>query len=386
MKLGVDVRCLQDTFRTGVGEYAWQVLKYLALNKECELFGFANAAKKIDLPDEVTKVARISQGRVPNKIMNLMQWQGWGKPLDKILIHQHGNVDAVWLPNPNFVSLSGEIPSILTVHDLAFMHHPEYFPSKGKYWYFPAVKKILNSGFAGNYFIVAVSQHTADDLVALFPKHSNKICIAPPGLDQKYFDKVTEENILKMRQKYSLPEKYLLSLGTIEPRKNYALLIKAYEQALLNRQDYDYDLVIAGNWGWKYEPIKKMLRASKFASRIRFINYVDQQDKPALYQGASLFLFPSLYEGIGLPVLEAMASGLPVISSNTSSMPEIVNKAGLLLSPHLPDLWTYEILEFASNPNGFDKFLELGKQQAQQYNWKKTADVYSSYFRKLIYS
>lgn len=384
MNLGVDVRCLQDNVRTGVGEYTWQILNNLAQDKSINLSGFANAAHKIDLPPSLSQIMKIHKGNVPNKLMNFLQWRRLGKPLDNILNSSVSKQEAIWLPNPSFINLSGKVPTILTIHDLSFIHFPKFFPYKGRLWYFPAVKKLIKNGLRGNFLIAAVSKHTAEDLLDLYPELENKVRIVPPGLDERYFTSVTAEISEHVRHKYNLPNKFFFSLGTIEPRKNYGLLLSAYEQLFLMNPDLEYDLVIAGNWGWKYEPIKRQLSKMTSRHRIKFINYVDNDDKPAIYQSASLFLFPSLYEGIGLPVLEAMASQIPVICSNSSSLPEIVGNAGTLVSPQLLEAWVNRLADYVHKPATYLNLVTQGVMQAQNFSWQKTAAAYKRNFIELI--
>ncbi len=386
MKLGIDVRCLQTGYRTGVGEYVWQIINQLVKDKTFQLAGFANALGKRNLPKEICQAMTISEGRWPNKIMNFILWQRLGQGIDERLIQALPGLEAIWLPNPGFINVSARTPAILTIHDLSFIHYPRNFPNKGRWWYFPAVKKLLSRGLAGKYYIACVSQHTADDLQNLYPKLKTRIKVVPPGLDEIYFTRVTDEQKSQLRLKYNLPQKFFLSLGTIEPRKNYRLLLEAYDQAIKWQPDLPYDLVIAGAWGWKYNKLISKWRSSPNSQRIRFIDYIDQEDKPVLYQSASLFLFPSFYEGIGLPVLEAMASARPVVATNKSSVPELVGRAGWLVSPYLKDAWTKAMLDFSSQPSSYDSLAKLGEAQAAKFSWAKTAQTYKNLFEEIILS
>ena len=383
MRLAVDLRCLQDKTRTGVGEYAWQVLKYLSLDPSISLSGFANATGRIDWPPELARIAAIKRGRIPNKLMNLLFWLKLGSSIDKILKSDTSKIDALWLPNPSFINVSENVPVLLTVHDLSFIHYPGFFPGKGKLWYFPAVHHLLNKGLPARSLVAAVSQHTADDLIQEFPHLKNKVRVVPPGLDDKYFHEPTANNLEDAKQKYGLPENFLLSLGTIEPRKNYHLLLLMYEKLLELHPDFPYDLVIAGGWGWRYQSIKRTWARLKSRQRIKFIGYVADEDKPALYRLAEIFLFPSLYEGIGLPPLEAMAAGTPVIASHSSSLPEVIGQAGVLLSPYLVDSWVYTTNWLVNDISARQELKQKGLIQAKQFSWQKTASVYKGLFSEL---
>lgn len=384
MHLGVDIRCLQDKWRTGVGEYVWQTLKALGQDPSFKLSGFANAAGQIDLPPEIGEVMRFKRGRLPNKIMNLRLWLRLGRSLDQILSSSQGKLDLFWLPNPSFVNISNNLPTVLTVHDLSFIHYPNFFPLKGKLWYFPAVVSLLKNGLSSRFLIAAVSEHTAEDIKQEFPHLKNKVRTVPPGLNDKYFTPVSQQEIKLVREKYKITNKYLLSLGTIEPRKNYSLLLAMYDKLIKNNSDFPYDLVIAGSWGWCYQELMKQHKKLVQADRIKFIGYVADEDKAALYQGAELFLFPSLYEGIGLPPLEAMASGLPVVASHSSSLPEVVGEAGILLSPYLAGTWVATVEWLLSDNKAREQLRTRGLAQAKLFSWTKTAEAYKQIFTDLI--
>lgn len=383
MNLGVDIRCLQDKKRTGVGEYAWQILNHLAGKENINISAFANAAGQIDFPDNLARAIKVKRGYVPNKLMNLLLWLKLSQPFDRIIGNSQSKLDVLWLPNPSFVNLSNNVPVLLTVHDLSFLHYPYFFPVKGKFWYFPAVKNLLTRGLPDKSLIAAVSQHTANDLIQVFPHLKNKVRVMPPGLDHKHFIEPSIAELNSVRVKYKLPEKFLLSLGTIEPRKNYMLLLQMYEKIIKNQPNFPCDLVIAGGWGWRYNSIKKFYDQSKAKSRIRFIGYVDDLDKTALYNLAEIFIYPSVYEGIGLPVLEAMAAGTPVIASQSSSLPEVVEDGGILLSPYLIDSWAEVTNWLISNNNAKADLRARGLAQANKFSWTNTAEAYNNLFIEL---
>lgn len=175
-----------------------------------------------------------------------------------------------------------------------------------------------------------------------------------------------------LKQKYSLPKKYILFLGTIEPRKNILALIEAYEMAHA-RLHNPIDLVIAGAPGWKSKSIFKRINHSPLRKQIHIINYVAPEDKYDLYRSASLFVYPSIYEGFGFPVLEAMQAGVPVITTNRSSLPEITDGAAYLINPHRPDEIAEGIERILSSPVLHNYYFRAGLKQAQKYNWEKTA-------------
>jgi len=385
MIIGVDVRCLQDTWRTGVGETAWQILKSLSTFPNVKLVGFANAAKHVDLPPNLRDVMQVVHTRIPNKLKNLCFSLKIGEPIDVTLEKKIGQkLDVLWLPNPSFVYVSGKVPVVLTVHDLAFCHYPEFFPVRGKFWYFPTVKKLLKNGLPEKSFILTSSQHTADDVVDYAPILRNKTRAALLGVEKEYFNSPSADSIRSTLDKFNIKKDFILSVGTIEPRKNYKLLLEVYNNLVLKDPTYPYDLVIAGIWGWRSNDLKILYNNLPTKHRIHFLGYITVDEKKELYSSCKLFVYPSFYEGFGLPVLEAMAAGKPVVVSQTSSLPEVVGDAGLLLSPYKPEVWQ-EALNYLARDNDFrNEYAIKSVKQAQKFSWEKTAAIYLDVFNKLL--
>ena len=184
-----------------------------------------------------------------------------------------------------------------------------------------------------------------------------------------------------LRDRYGLNKKYLYHLGNIEPRKNLIVLLKAFAQVCREIKE-DYALVLSGQPGWLTQSLQRFLQDYPLKDRILFTGYVPRNDLPLFMNGAEVFVFPSLYEGFGLPVLEAMSCGTPVISSNCSSIPEIVEDAGLLIDPADPQALAEQIIYLLKNPEERERLSERGLQQAALFTWRETArktlDVYRS--------
>jgi glycosyltransferase involved in cell wall biosynthesis len=181
--------------------------------------------------------------------------------------------------------------------------------------------------------IIAVSENTRRDVTRLMGIPAEKIVVIHEGVNPAYHGAIAAGEVARVRQKYHLPARYLLFLGTLEPRKNIGVLLEAYH-ALLARDDSVPRLVVAGRKGWLFEPVFQKVEALGLGERVSFTDWVPEADTPALVAGAEVFVYPSLYEGFGLPPLEAMACGTPVITSTASSLPEVVGDGGLLVDPH----------------------------------------------------
>ena len=384
MRLGVDLRCLQDTNRTGVGEVAWQTMQALGARSSVELVGFANAAGRVDLPPQLERVVKVVRTNVPNKIKNLSLFLKLGQPIDVLLEEKTGKkLDALWLPNPSFAYVSSNTPVVLTVHDLSFIHFPQFFSRRGHLWYFPAVRRLLSQGLPAGSAVVAVSQHTADDLAEQFPKLTASLRVVNPGITRDYFESPTAEELVAVRNRLHVPEHFLLSVGTVEPRKNYQLLLSVYDQLLKQDPHYPYDLVIAGGWGWRSGGLRKLYQRLASRNRIHFVGYVSELEKRALYAQAELFLYPSYYEGFGIPPLEAMASGVPVLVSHASSLPEVVGNAGVLLSPLNPAVWLEALQWLQRDQKALAQYRTLGRARAREFSWERAADGYYAVFKEL---
>ncbi|HEX5430169.1 MAG TPA: glycosyltransferase family 1 protein [Patescibacteria group bacterium] len=258
--------------------------------------------------------------------------------------------------------------SVIVVHDIAYEFFPDAFPRFMRFY----LKLTTRFGVRAARKIIAVSESTKSDLVKTYKLSPDKISVVHLGVDSK-FAPLPYEQTQKVLDKYNLSyKKYILFLGTLQPRKNISRLVDAY---ITLRQQYHIEekLVIAGGRGWLWEPIESKLNQSRISGSVVHLGYVDEQDKQALYNGAVLLTLPALYEGFGLPPLEAMACGTPVVVSNISSLPEVVGDAGVLVDPNSAEKIAEGILKVLS-----DKSLqaELGKNgiaRAKQFTWERTA-------------
>lgn len=377
MRIGIDVRCLAAGRRTGVEEYTLNFLESLfKADKKNSYVLFFNSWRgmKVDLgwTKKYPNVA-LEKFRVPNKLLNFSFWYfNWPK-IDKMI----GGVDLFFMPNIIFGSISKKAKLIVTFHDLSFERYPETFSWKRRLWHaFVNPKKICQRADK----IIAVSESTKNDIEALYAIPPEKIKVISSGVTESFrIIGRNDEKLVAVKGKYVLPYKFILYIGTIEPRKNIVGIIRAYGQLRKfaeennNEELSKYKLVIAGERGWKDSEIFSEIRDANFAEDIKIINFVEDADKPFVYNLASLFVYPSFFEGFGFPPLEAMASGVPVIASNNSSLPEIVGEAGILIDPDKPDEIFRAMSEILMNKNLAEKLRKKGLKQAEKFSWKKSA-------------
>jgi glycosyltransferase involved in cell wall biosynthesis len=225
--------------------------------------------------------------------------------------------------------------------------------------------------------LIAVSEHTRADLCDLYQTDVNKVRVIHEGIDAEFRPAPSEE-IARVREQYSPGRPYLLMVGTLEPRKNHAAALRAL--ARLKAEGARHRLVIAGGKGWLFEPINRQVSASRLENDVVFAGYVPQADLPALYSGADGVLVPSLYEGFGFPVLEAMACGAPVVASNVSSLPEIAGEAALLVDAEDDAALAAAVQRILRETALAHSLREMGLRRAAEFSWKRcaaeTADLY----------
>lgn len=365
MRIGFDIRSLVEQKITGVGEYAkWFLLQLLKDNPKDHFVLFYNSFKstKTDLTWlEKYKNVEIKRYRFPNKLFNFSIWFLKRPKLDILL----GGVDVFFAPNISFLALSKKCLLVLTMHDLSFERFPEFFSFKKRLWHFIVnPRKICQRADK----LLAVSSSTRDDLVSIYGIDKKKIKTITPIKTLDYFlnNSSKKDKIKVVRKKYSLSTDYLFYLGTIEPRKNLVNLILAYELVRNQEVNLNLKLVLAGRLGWKYGKILDCAKKSKYSQDIIFLDYVQDSDKIGLYAGARIFIFPSFFEGFGFPIAEAMASGVPVITANNSSLSEVAGKAAILIDAYSVEEISQSIKLILDNQFLSKKYIAQGRKRGEK--------------------
>jgi glycosyltransferase involved in cell wall biosynthesis len=289
-----------------------------------------------------------------------------------------GDVDIFYSPDFVLPPVRDEIPTVLTVHDLSFVHFPETFtPSLRKY-----LNQVVPRSVRSASHVLADSQTTKDDISNIWNIDEKKITVLYSGVDRSFRPPSDTAKLVNVRNKYDLGDRpYILSVSTIQPRKNYQMLIRAFKEVA---KDFPHRLIIAGGKGWLYEETLAEVNAQGLNDRVLFVGFVDDQDLPALYSDATLFVFPSLYEGFGLPILEAMSCGVPVVVSNASCMPEVAGEAALVLPPQDEEAWTAAIRDLLDDPNRRAQMVAGGFLRARQFSWKRAAEQLSGVVQQLL--
>jgi glycosyltransferase involved in cell wall biosynthesis len=220
--------------------------------------------------------------------------------------------------------------------------------------------------------VIAISKATRRDLIARYHIPARKIRIVYHGRDLSYAPVEDQAGIEETASRYDVSRPYCLHVGTLQPRKNLGVLVEAWDQ-LRNRVDNPPQLLLAGKRGWLYDSLFRAVESRGLGDLVKFADYVEQPDLPALYSGALALTFPSLYEGFGLPPLEAMSCGTRVIASTASSVPEVVGDAGLLLDPHDASAWAAAVERVMNDPTLREELSRKGLERAAQFTWERCA-------------
>jgi len=268
------------------------------------------------------------------------------------------------------------LPTVMTVHDLIFERFPQHHKATNRAFLRVGMPLFVRAAT----HLIAVSRHTAQDLASLYQVPTSKVTVIHEGVESD-FQLPTSMEIDDIRTRYSPNRPYFLMLGTLEPRKNHLLALTAL--AKLKNLGYPHRLVIAGGKGWLFEPVSKAVVELGLANDVSFTGYVPAQDLPGLYGAAQLFLLPSQYEGFGLPLLEAMACGAPVICSRASSLPELAGDAALYIDTTDADGLVAAIRKIVDHPELALTLRDAGIRQAQNFTWQATAKQTAALYRQI---
>ena len=269
------------------------------------------------------------------------------------------------------------VPTVLTVHDLIFRRYPAHHKPLNRWYLNPTLPLFCRR--AGH--IIAVSEQTKRDVIAAYGVPAKKISVIYEAADPRFRPQPAEDRS-RCPARYDLPERYLLFVGTIEPRKNLGRLLAAFER--LHAEGLTDALVIVGKRGWLYDDFFARLEGSPAKQAVIFPGFVPDADLPAVYAGAQALAFPSEFEGFGLPVLEAMACGAPVVCSNTSSLPEVAGDAALLVDPLDVDALTDALRRVLNDPALAADLRARGLAQAARFSWARAAEETLAVYRRVI--
>jgi glycosyltransferase involved in cell wall biosynthesis len=371
MKIAIDIRSLQDEKHSGVQEYVLSTLRELFKmdNKnEYTLFSISARHFSNQAIDEIIKDKdNVTHRHIyfPNKIISFFWYFSNIPNLQKIL----DNPDKVFAPNLNVLPKKILKTTIITFHDLSFKYFPKYFSYKSRLWHKIIRPKRLAQEADQ---IIAVSESTKRDIIESYEIDKKKILHIPLGKSEQLGVKKNEEEITYVKQKYGLPDKFILFVGTLEPRKNIVGMIRALNLLLdKNKNLEDYKLILGGPRGWLHEKIFKVARLSTHKDKILFIGPIERSDRAFVYSMATVFIYPSFFEGFGLPLLEAMTCGTPIVTSNRSSIPSVVGRSAIMIDPYrIGEIaWAIESVIFDEELS--QRLIKEGLKKSKEFSWKK---------------
>ncbi len=376
MKIAIDLQPALMT-RAGIGQYTYSLAKYLTQSSPPDEFvglAFGRGCCDLDgLEAQNFHIRRI--GCIPRRAMNLF-WKTIDWPPADVFT---GAVDLFHFPS--FVARPlRAAKSVVTIHDLAFMRMPEFSERKNAAFLSKHVPRTLDRVA----LVLVDSKFTASELVELYGYPESKTRVVPLGVEESFYPRPPAESSRQCRQ-YGLPEKFILCVSTVEPRKNIGTLLEAYG-LLRDGGGEAPDLVLVGGEGWlgEDEKIERLIDKLKLRGAVRRLGYVSREAMPAIYSSALFFVFPSLYEGFGLPPIEAMACGLPVICSSTSSLPEIAGDAALLVPPCDAACMAGAMRKLIDDSALRRELIRKGLDRAKRFTWAETARLTMDAYREAL--
>ena len=348
--------------KAGLGRYAGSLARALVEARPGAFAFFHNGKAPADALD---RLPRVPVRSVPAgyKPWRLAVWWGQvlGVPFNRLVPEA-----TLFHATEHLLMPLRDVPTVLTVHDLIFHLFPEYHKPLN-YWYLRWTMPLYVRRADA---LIAVSEATRQDLIRLYGVPPAKVRVIPEAA-APHFRPAPAEDVARVRSRYRLPPRFLLTVGTIEPRKNLPRLFQALARLEGAKRP---PLVVAGSKGWLYEETFRTVERLGLEGQVAFLGHVPEEDLPALYTAADLFVLPSLYEGFGLPVLEAMACGTPVVCSHAASLREVAGDAARYVDPRDPEAMAEVLREAWEDPDLRAALRARGLARAASFSWRRTAE------------
>jgi glycosyltransferase involved in cell wall biosynthesis len=359
MRIGIDATALPRRL-TGAGNYIVQLTRALQdVDPANEYVVFAKP------PHAELFQARGQLHVVQVALATRMFRIGWEQLALPFIVRQQ-QLDLLHSPHYT-MPLAVRCKTVVTFHDMTFFLHPEMHKTYKKIFFRTMIRISTRRADA----IIADSESTRQDILQLLRPDSHKVSAVPLGVSDYFRPIVDVSAAERIRRKYHLPNSIILYVGVLEPRKNLPTLVKAFK-SLVDR-GLPHTLVLAGHKGWMYTELFQTIEELQLAERVRFTGYVPDGDLAGLYSAADAFVYPSVYEGFGLPVLEAMACGIPVVTSKVSSMPEIAGETGVLIDPRRADELANALYRVLTDRALHDTLAHKGLERSKLFSWRRTA-------------
>ncbi|TKJ34736.1 glycosyl transferase family 1 [bacterium (candidate division B38) B3_B38] len=367
-KIGIDIRKIRDY---GIGTYIENLIsQFSRLNSENQYILFCR-------PQDLERLPPLGENFHPvvdeSANYSLREHLSLSRKAKRL------SLDLYFSPHYVFPLL---IPcrAIVTIHDVIHLLFPENLPRKGAYYY---ARFMIGRALAKAEKVVAVSHHSRADIQRLFPGYASRIEVIHNGIDPRFFRQPSENELLRVKRKFQIDYPCILFVGNLKPHKNLTNLLKAFA-LLRGRRERGLKLVVAGAERDKSPHMRETIDRLSLGAEVRFLGYVNKEELCCLYHLAELFAFPSFYEGFGLPPLEAMACGTPVIASNLSSLPEVLGDAAVMVNPHQVEEIAEGMRQLIENIPLREELIRRGAQQVKKYSWEEAARRYLSLFAQIF--
>ena len=367
MRIGINARFLLKDKLEGIGWYSYHTVKRMVESHPEDDFVFffdRSYSKEFVFAENVQAVVVSPPARHP------LLWTLWFELGIPRAIKKH-KIDVFFSPD-GYCSLKSKVPTLMVMHDLAYVHYPEQIPKAGRKFYQKYVPKYLKKA---NH-IIAVSEATKKDIIKQSGISESKISVAYNGCRNAF------RNPVDSKKEILHGQPYFYFIGAIHPRKNVSRIIQAFNSFKKKTQS-NIQLVLAGRMAWQTDEIELQLKESIYKDQIHLTGYLNTQDAVQYMRSAFAFVYPSLFEGFGVPVLEAMNAEVPVITSNVSSLPEVAGEAGLLVDPKSVDEIANAMQQLAEDDSLRIQLIENGKRQREKFNWDQSAKIIYTQIKKL---
>lgn len=375
MRIGLDIRPFLKE-ETGIGIYFKNFLFHLAqIDNSNEYFLFSSSFKDRFPSQKIPPFSKMSFRDLsfPVKVLNLLWLRFNWPPLDSFF---RIDLDLTHSPTPIILPTRGK--KVVTVHDLFFMEFPQLTDKETRRSLFRKSEQSLRRADG----IVVVSHFTKHQIIGRFGLEEEKIKVIYHGMDPKFLADISSEAAKKTKRKYSLPSSFILFVGAMEPRKNLLNLIEALK--VLHERFERIPLVLVGQRGQDSENVRDTIRQNKLENWVKMLGYLPEEELIHLYHLASVFVFPSFCEGFGLPLLEAMSSGLPIAASSATAIPEIAGDAALYFDPHNFNDIADKIGQAIGDENLRQSIIVKGKERVKDFDWKKTAVETLEFYNEIV--
>jgi len=364
MRIGIDAR-LVFYHKAGIGQYILRLTQALAaIDPDDEFIIFKSRKDKTPI---------VSQSNFKTERLwtpSHHRFERWAMSLELLPF----TLDV--LHSPDFIPPArARCASVITMHDLAFLKYPRFLTRDSARYYGQVDLAARQADH-----IIAVSESTKRDTVQLLGVPEEKITVIHEAAHPLFTPVTNVDALRRVRERHHLPENFILFVSTVEPRKNLPTLLRAFRR-LRDHYKSDAVLAIAGNRGWLFEEVDRVVNELELAEAVRFLGGVPNEELVYLYNAAKLFVLPSFYEGFGLPPLEAMACGTPVIASNVSSLPEVVGDAGILIDPQDVEGLTVAMWRVLSDETLQREMREKGLKRAEIFSWERAAQETLTVYR-----